>query len=159
MKSLVAYFSTKGNTKIVAEKINKIVNGDLFEIIPKEPYTDEDLDWTNKQSRSSIEMNDKNSRVEIQNKIDDISIYDTIYIGFPIWWYTAPHIINSFLEQYDLSNKTIIPFATSGSSNIGNSSNDLKESAQNAIVLEGKRFPVNVSDEELKEWINNLKRP
>ena len=153
MKSLVAYFSTKGNTKIVAEKINSIVDGDLFEIIPKEPYTDEDLDWTNKQSRSSIEMNDKSSRVEILNKVDDISIYDTIYIGFPIWWYTAPHIINSFLEQYDLSNKTIIPFATSGSSNIGNSSNDLKESANNAIVVEGKRFPVNVSIEELEEWI------
>ena len=153
MKSLVAYFSTKGNTKIVAEKINSIVDGDLFEIIPKAPYTDEDLDWTNKQSRSSIEMNDKGSRVEIQNRVDDMSIYDTIYIGFPIWWYTAPHIINSFLEQYDLSNKTIIPFATSGSSNIGNSSTDLKESANNATVLEGKRFPVTVSLEELKEWI------
>ena len=98
-------------------------------------------------------MNDKSSRVEIQNRVDDMSIYDTIYIGFPIWWYTAPHIINSFLEQYDLSNKTIIPFATSGSSNIGNSSNDLKGSANNATVLEGKRFPVNVSIEELEEWI------
>jgi len=157
MKSLVAYFSTKGNTKIVAEKINSLVDGDLFEIIPKDSYTDEDLDWTNKQSRSSIEMNDKNSRVEILNKVEDISKYDTLYIGFPIWWYTAPHIINSFLEQYDLSNKTIIPFATSGSSDIGNLSNDLKESANNAIVLEGKRFPVNVTEEELKEWIDNQK--
>ena len=157
MKILVAYFSTKGNTKIVAKKINSLVDGDLFEIIPKDAYTDEDLDWTNKQSRSSIEMNDKNSRVEILNKVEDISKYDTLYIGFPIWWYTAPHIINSFLEQYDLSNKTIIPFATSGSSDIGNSSDDLKESAIGANVLEGKRFPVNVSIEELKEMIKNQK--
>ena len=155
MKNLVAYFSTKGNTKIVAEKINKVVDGDLFEIIPRQPYTDEDLNYMNKQSRSTIEMEDKSSRVEILNKVDDISIYDTIYVGFPIWWYTAPHIINSFLEQYDLTGKTIIPFATSGSSDMGKSSNDLKESAKGANVLEGKRFPVNVTEEEIKEWINN----
>ncbi len=156
MGKLVAYFSTKGRTKAVAEKLAQVVNGDLFEIKPVDEYTDQDLDWTNKNSRSSIEMNDKSSRIEILNRLDNIDMYDTIYIGFPIWWYTAPHIINSFLESYDLTGKVIIPFATSGSSSIGNSAKDLEESAKGAKVLEGARFNNDVSVEELTSWVESI---
>ncbi|MFR5101085.1 MAG: flavodoxin, partial [Christensenellaceae bacterium] len=118
-KTLVAYFSASGVTARLAEKVAKVVNGDLYEIVPAKPYTAADLDWTNDKSRSSVEMKNKSFRPEISGKAENMSDYDTIYLGFPIWWYVAPTIVNTFLESYDLSGKTIIPFATSGSSGMG----------------------------------------
>lgn len=128
--TLVAYFSATGTTKRAAEQIAKEQNADLFEIEPVQPYTAEDLDWTNKQSRSSVEMNDKNSRPAIKDKPLDVSKYDTIYVGFPIWWYIAPTIVNTFLEKYPLDGKTVIPFATSGGSSITKSADNLKKDYQ-----------------------------
>ena len=109
MKQLVAYFSASGITKAVAEKLARIKEADLFEIIPQEMYTSDDLDWTNANSRSSIEMKDKSSRPKIISKVKNINEYDVIYLGFPIWWYQAPTIINTFLEMYDFNGQTIIP--------------------------------------------------
>lgn len=137
-KKLVAYFSASGVTKRAAKKLAQQEGANLFEIKPLHPYTAADLDWTNKRSRSSVEMNDKSSRVEIANKVEDIAQYDEIYLGFPIWWGVAPHIINSFLEQYDLSGKTISPFATSGGSGYGRSNQELQPSAPNAKFNPGK---------------------
>lgn len=156
MKKLVAYFSATGTTKKLASNLATAANADLFEIKPTVPYTDADLDWTNSNSRSTVEMKDVNSRPEIENKLDNIDDYDTIFVGFPIWWYVAPHIINSFLEQYDLSNKTIIPFATSGGSNMGETNRYLQNSCKGAKLLEGKRLPSNASVDELKTWIKSL---
>ena len=118
MTSLVAYFSASGITKSVAEKLAKVTNSDIYEIEPEVKYTSEDLDWTNPKSRTTIEMKEnKEFRPPIKNKVDNIDIYNTIFLGFPIWWYTAPTIVNSFLESYDLKDKKIIVFATSGSVN------------------------------------------
>jgi len=152
-KTLVTYFSASGNTEKVAKKLNSLVKGDLFEIVPKNPYTSSDLDWTNKNSRSSIEMNDKNFRPEISQKVKDIEQYDIIYVGFPIWWYVAP---NTFLESYDLTNKTIIPFATSGGSGMGNTNKELITSCKGATLKEGKRFSSNVSENELIAWLKTI---
>ena len=152
MKKIVAFFSATGTTKKLANNLSKALNCDLFEIKPKQPYTQEDLDWTNNLSRSSIEMKDPSSRPEIENKLENMSDYDTIFIGFPIWWYVAPTIINSFLEQYNLSGKKIVPFATSESSSMGNTNNALKNSCPGAILVEGKRFNSNASLDELKTW-------
>ena len=157
-KNLVAYFSCTGTTKGLAEKLVKVTGGDLFEIKPKEEYTASDLNWRDKSSRSSLEMNDKSSRPEILDKVDNMEEYDTVFLGFPIWWYTAPRIINTFLESYDFSNKKIIVFCTSGGSGLGNTISDLKPScSSDAKWLEGKRFPSNVSSSELEEWVNSLK--
>ena len=139
MKSLVAYFSASGVTKKAATDLAKAKDADLFEIEPKEKYSDEDLNWGNKQSRSSIEMNNKSFRPEIINKELDIDKYDTIYVGFPIWWYTAPTIINTFLETYKFKNAKIILFATSGGSRFCNSLKDLKPSVDSSCeIVEGK---------------------
>lgn len=137
-KKLVAYFSASGVTKRVAERLAKQEDADLFEIRPVQPYTDADLNWMDKKSRSSLEMNDKSSRVEIAEKVQNMDQYDEILIGFPIWWGVAPHIINSFLEQYDLSGKTITPFATSGGSGYGQSNKELEPSAPGAKFNPGK---------------------
>lgn len=115
-KKLTAYFSASGVTKRYAEKIAKATGADLFEIKPKVPYTNVDLDWRNSNSRSSVEMKDPDSRLEIAEKLADMEEYDTVFVGFPIWWYVAPTIIDTFLESYDFSGKTVIPFATSGGS-------------------------------------------
>ncbi len=156
-KSLVVYFSVTGTTKTLAEKLSKEADADLFEIKPVAPYTQEDLDWTNENSRSTVEMKkDKTIRPEIANKVENISQYDTIYIGFPIWWYIAPTIINSFLEQYDLKGKKIIPFATSGGSDMGDTNKELRPSCEGANLVEGRRFSENVPQSELREWINSL---
>ena len=139
MKSLVAYFSASGVTKKVANDLAKVKDADLFEIEPKEKYTSEDLDWTNKNSRSTIEMKNKSFRPEIVKKDLDIELYDTIYVGFPIWWYTAPTIVNTFLETYNFKNVKIILFATSGGSRFCNSLSDLKQSVDSSCeVVEGK---------------------
>lgn len=137
-KKLVAYFSASGVTKRAAEKLAKQEGADLFAIRPVQPYSQADLDWTNKKSRSTIEMQDKKSRVEIADKVKDMSQYDEIFLGFPIWWGVAPHIINSFLEQYDLTGKTISPFATSGGSGYGRSNNELEVSAPGAKFRPGR---------------------
>lgn len=159
MKStLVAYFSVTGTTKKLAEKLAKEAGADLFEIEPSNPYTKADLDWTNENSRSTIEMKkDKSIRPAISNKVENMAQYDVIYVGFPIWWYVAPTIINSFLEQYDLKGKKIIPFATSGGSGMGDTNKELQPSCVGSELLEGRRFSENASESELKDWIDSLK--
>ena len=156
-KKLVAFFSCTGTTKKVAENLSKAIGGDLYEIVPTKLYTNADLNWTDKTSRSSLEMNDKNSRPEIATKVSNMEDYDTIFIGFPIWWYVAPRIINTFLESYDFSGKKIIVFCTSGGSGLGNTVANLEQSiSSNTEIIEGKRFEANTSIEELKEWANKF---
>ena len=152
MKILVAYFSASGVTKRVAENLAKAVSGDLFEIVPKEIYTDEDLDWNDRNSRSSLEMKDLSSRPEIASTIDNLKDYQLVFIGFPIWWYREPTIIDTFLEQYDFSGIKIIPFATSGGSGMGSVKENIKALTKNAIVEAGKRLPSRATIEELKKW-------
>ncbi len=151
-KKLVAYFSASGVTAALAERLAESIGADLHEIVPEVKYTDADLNWMDKKSRSSIEMTDKSFRPAVANKVEDMNQYDTIYVGFPIWWYVAPTIINTFLEQYDLSGKTIVPFATSGSSQMGHTNAELKDSCKGANLVEGKRFLANASASELKNW-------
>ncbi len=155
MKKLVAYFSASGVTAKVAERLAKAIGADLFEIKPEVPYTDADLNWQNKHSRSSVEMNNPASRPEIAEKLDNMSDYDTIFVGFPIWWYIAPTIINTFIESYDLSGRTLIPFATSGGSGMGKTVEKLKALYPTVNFKEGK--VVNgMSAKALKEWANGL---
>lgn len=137
-RALVAYFSASGVTKKAAEKLAAAAGGDLFEIEPEVPYTSADLNWMDKKSRSSIEMRDKSSRPAIVKKPLDLSKYDSIFVGFPIWWYVAPAIINTFLESCDFSGKKIILFATSGGSGFGNTVRELQVSAPGAQIVEGK---------------------
>ena len=126
MKKLVAYFSASGVTAKLAERLAESIDADLYEIVPKTPYTHADLNWHDSRSRSSVEMKDPASRPEIDGTRDNMAEYDVIYLGFPIWWYTAPTIIHTFLESYDFSNKTIVPFATSGGSGFGKTIESLK---------------------------------
>lgn len=156
-KKLVAYFSASGVTAKLAKRLADAVDADIFEIKPEKPYTTADLDWTNKKSRSSVEMSDKSFRPAVAEKLDNIADYDTIYVGFPIWWYVAPTIINIFLEQYDLTGKTIIPFATSGSSRMGKTNSELAPSCKGAILKEGKRFEENTDEIELKKWADSIR--
>lgn len=151
---LITYFSASGGTKSEAERISKIVNGDLFEIEPKEKYTKEDLDWRNKQSRSSVEMQNKSFRPEIKEDNLDISNYDTILIGFPIWWGVAPTVVNTFIESKDFTGKNLIPFCTSGGSGMLYCENDLKKTYPNYNWKQGKRILGNETDEEIINWIN-----
>ena len=155
MKKLVAYFSASGVTKSVAERLAKAAGADLFEIKPKTPYTRADLDWTNKSSRSSIEMKNPASRPEIAQKLSNMDEYDTVLIGFPIWWYVAPTIIDTFLESYDFFGKTMIPFATSGGSGMGKTLEVLKSLCPTANWKAGK-IVNHISDQELKNWINKI---
>ena len=152
-KILVAYFSATGNTKSVAEKLASTLNADLFEIVPEQLYTSEDLNWHNDQSRSSVEMGDRSSRPGITSKIDDISQYKMVFVGSPIWWGREPSIMDTFIESYDFAGKTVIPFVTSGSSDIGDYGANLQSLTPDAKVLTGKRFPIDVSAEELKIWV------
>ena len=151
-KTLVAYFSATGTTAEVAQKLATAINADLFEIKPEQPYTSDDLNWQNNQSRTSIEMGDKNSRPAIASKIEDISQYNIVFVGSPIWWGREPSIMDTFIESYDFAGKTVIPFVTSGSSGIGDYGANLQALAPDAKVLIGKRFPADVSGEELKTW-------
>ena len=152
-KILVSFFSASGVTRGVANKIANLVGGDLFEIEPKVKYTDEDLDWNNQESRSSIEMNNLGSRPEVKNKISNLEDYDTILIGFPIWWDLAPRIINTFMEENNLENKKIYVFATSGSSSVENSFNTLKHTYSNLNFISAKRLSSSVSDSDITNWI------
>ncbi len=147
MSKLVAYFSASGNTASLANKLAAAAGADICEIRPAVPYTKDDLNWMNKQSRSSVEMSDKSSRPEIADINVDIAKYDTVYIGFPVWWYIAPTIINTFLESADFSGKKIILFATSGGSGFGKTVENLRASAPGAIITEGR---VNPSDADIK---------
>ena len=156
-KTLVAYFSTRGVTKGVAEKLAQATDADLYEIKPAVPYTDDDLNWMDKNARSTIEMQSNNSRPEIIKDDPHIENYNTIYLGFPIWWYLAPTIVNTFLEAYDFSHKKIILFATSGGSGLGKTLAYLRLSvADSAKMIEGKLLNKNCTVEELKEWVKTL---
>lgn len=143
----MTYFSASGNTAKLAEKLADIAGADLYEIKPAVPYTSDDLNWQDKNSRSSIEMRDRSSRPALADTNANIADYDTVFVGFPIWWYVAPTIINTFLESYDFSGKKIILFATSGSSGFGKAAESLQPSAPNAKIIEGK---VNPSDKDIK---------
>ena len=155
-KPLVAYFSTSGVTEKTAETLAKTINADLFEIEPETPYTAADLDWTDKNSRSTVEMNDLSSRPAIKSKLDDMGDYDVVFVGFPIWWYVAPTIINTFLESYDFKGKTVVPFATSGGSGMGKTAEVLRKLNTGAKILDGK--VLNGYDAAaMKKWVESLK--
>ena len=159
--TLVAYFSASEAhiTAQVAKTLAEACDADLFEIVPEQVYTAEELDWRNEQSRSTIEMKDSTARPAVASKVENMAQYNTIYVGFPIWWYTAPRIINTFLEQYDLTGKTIIPFATSGGSDMGKSGEDLQKASAPAAnwILPGKVLNGNPPVDSLKTWIATLK--
>ena len=156
-RKLVAYLSASGVTAKVAETLSEAIGADLYEIEPKVPYTKADLDWMDKQSRSTIEMNDPASRPAIAGMRDNMADYDTVFVGFPVWWYVAPTIINIFLESYDLTGKTIIPFATSGGSGMGKTNEKLQPSCPNSKLIEGRVFKKSVSKSELAAWVDGLK--
>ena len=151
-KKLVAYFSASGTTAKVAENLAKAAGADLYEIKPAVPYTKDDLNWMNKQSRSSVEMRDKSSRPELADTDANIAAYDTIFIGFPIWWYIAPTIINTFLEAYDFSGKKIVLFATSGGSGFGKAVDNLQPSAPDAKIIAGEILNGNPNEKKLKNF-------
>ena len=155
-KMLVAYFSASGVTAKAAWKLSEAAGADLYEIKPEVPYSSADLDWTNKKSRSSVEMNDPASRPAITGKLEDMEQYDVVFVGFPIWWYVAPTIINTFLESYDFSGKTVVPFATSGGSGMGKTNERLAPSCPGATLLKGKMLNGSLSQEELKAWVQSL---
>ena len=156
-KKLVAYFSASGVTEKVAKDLAEAAGADLYEIKPAEPYSKEDLNWNNRESRSSLEMNSKVSRPPLADKDAGIEKYDVIYLGFPIWWYTAPRIINTFLESYDFSGRQIILFATSGGSGFGKTKDDLKVSiSKQATIMEGGLLNGKQTKESLKSWVEHL---
>ncbi|MBQ5312611.1 MAG: flavodoxin [Oscillospiraceae bacterium] len=156
-KKLVTYFSASGVTKAVAEKLAQTLGSDIFEIAPKVLYTAADLDWRDKTSRSTVEMNNLSYRPEMAEGDVDISAYDTVYVGFPIWWYIAPTIINTFLEKYDWNGKKIVLFATSGGSGWGKTVEKLEDSCKGAEIVEGKIVgPTGVTAEELLNWAESL---
>ncbi len=154
-RKLVACFSASGTTKKAAERLAKAADADLFEIKPVIPYTSADLNWMDKTSRSSVEMNDPDSRPEIAETLPNMADYDTVFIGFPTWWYVAPHIINTFVESYDLSCKTPAPFATSGGSGMGRTVDELKKLCPNADWKAGKMVN-GLSDKALEDWANAI---
>ena len=153
MKVLVCYFSASGITKRVAENLAYSIDADLFEIEPVEKYTKEDLDWMDKNSRTTIEMKDKSSRPAISKKVSNLNDYDTVILGFPVWWYTVPTIINTFIEENDLSGKKIYIFVTSGGSSFGGCLRDLKNTYPNLNFVNGNKFTGNESDKRYKSWI------
>lgn len=151
-KVLVAYFSASGTTAKLAKNLAQAVQADLHEIQPETPYTSGDLNWMDKKSRSSVEMKDKAFRPAIANRVDGMEEYDKVFVAFPIWWYVAPTIINTFLEQYDLKGKTIIPLATSGGSGMGNTNRELAPSCPGAVLKEGKVFSASTDKDSLAAW-------
>ena len=156
MKTLVAYFSASGSTRKLAKNLAEVLGADTYEIKPETPYKGADLNWNNSQSRSSVDMADKNSRPALAESAD-VAAYDTIFLGFPIWWYVAPHIVNSFLESGDFSGKTIVVFATSGGSGFGNTLAELKTSCADSVTwIEGKVFRGHVDKDSLSAWVKTL---
>ena len=156
-KALVAYFSASGITAKAAKMLAKAAEADLYEIKPAVPYTRSDLNWMDKNSRSSVEMQNKSSRPALADTDAKIESYDVIFLGFPIWWYVAPTIINTFLESYDFTGKTIVLFATSGGSGLGQSAEGLQNSAPSAKILDGRMLNGRLNEAELKNWIKTLK--
>ena len=155
-KTLVAYFSASGETAKLAKTIAEVTGSDLFEIKPEVAYTSADLNWNDKRSRSTVEMNDESSRPAIADEVADMEQYDTVFVGFPIWWYQAPRIIETFLESYDFSGKTVIPFATSGGSGMGKTAEILKASCPGAAVDTGKRLSSRESAASVRKWVESL---
>ena len=155
-KKLVAYFSATGTTEQVAKRLAEAIQADVFEIQPAEKYSAPDLDWNDKQSRSTKEMHDKSYRPAIAKKVESMEQYDVLYLGFPIWWFVAPTIINTFLEGYDLSGKTIVPFATSLGCDMGRTNEELLPSCDGAKLLFGKVLEADASVEELRTWANEI---
>lgn len=155
-KVLVAYFSATGTTKGVAQQIADGLSCDLYEITPQDPYTDADLNYSDTSSRTTSEMNDENARPAISGAVSNMAQYDVVFLGYPIWWGEAPRIISTFLESYDFTGKTIVPFCTSGSSGISSSVSSLKPLTSGATWLEGQRFGGGVSDETVTEWVRSL---
>lgn len=156
MNALFAYFSATGTTAKAAKALAKAVGGDLYEIKPAVPYTSADLDWTNKSSRSSLEMKDANSRPALADTNAPVAGHDVIFLGFPVWWYVAPTILNTFLEAYDFRGKTIVLFATSGSSGLGKSAAGLRPSAPGAKIVDGRMLNGSLNEAELKSWAEGL---
>lgn len=156
-KVLVAYFSPTETTKKVAQEIAELEEADLFEIVPEQPYTAADLDWRDTMSRSTVEMNDPNARPAMVGKVENMEAYDTVFIGFPIWWGREPSVVDTFLDAHDLAGKVIIPFCTSGGSGMGNTSERINNlTGRKAKVLEGKRYGGTVSMKDLKIWMEDL---
>lgn len=154
-KKLVAYFSASGVTKKAAQRLAEAADADLYEIKPETPYTPQDLDWMDKESRSSVEMKDPSSRPAIEGKVQNMEDYSIVFLGFPIWWYTAPTIIKTFLESYDFAGKRIILFATSGGSGLGKTDRDLLEVCSEADIRNGKLLN-GLSEKEVKRWVETL---
>lgn len=154
-KRLVAYFSASGTTKKAAEMIASAADADMYEIMPKQPYSKADLNWMDKKSRTSVEMSDKKFRPEISDTEVPVDQYDEILLGFPIWWYVAPTIINTFLETYNFSGKKIVLFATSGGSGFGNTVSELKPSAPDTVIIEGNVFH-KATKREIAEWVRSI---
>lgn len=155
-KVLVAYFSATGHTKTIAEYLQATLDADLYEIVPQEPYTDADLDWMDKKSRSTVEMNDPSSRPAIADKVEHMEQYDTVYVGFPIWWYVAPTIINTFLESYDFSGKTVIPFATSGGSGMGKTEAVLHALCPDSVNWKSGKMLNGYDRAQMEAWVRTL---
>ena len=156
MRQLVAYFSASGTTRKVAEKLAKAIGADIFEIKPEVPYTKADLNWLSKKSRSSVEMSDTSCRPAIAESIDNMADYDTVFVGFPVWWYREPSIIDTFMESYDFTGKTVVPFCTSGGSGLGESGANMQALAPGAKLGIGERFKGRVSEEELAAWASTF---
>jgi len=156
-KVLVAYFSATGTTKTLAEYAADAMGADLYEIVPEEPYTDDDLNYSDHNTRATAEQNDKNARPAISGSVENMEQYELVFLGFPIWWGEEPRIMDTFVEAYDFSGKTIVPFCTSGSSGIGSSGRNMQSlSAGDATWLDGVRLSASASREDMVEWINGL---
>ena len=156
VRTLVAYFSATNTTEGVAQHIAEGLNADLYEIVPEDPYTDADLDYNDDNSRSTVEMNDPDVRPEISGSVENMEQYDVVFIGYPIWWGEAPRIVSIFVERYDFSGKTIVPFCTSGGSGIGDSAENLQQLTDGAEWLDGQRLNGSDSQDAIMEWVNGL---
>ena len=156
MISLVAYFSATGTTARAATRLAQAIGADLFEIVPERPYSAADLNWSDKSSRSSVEMADESCRPAIASLVDNMDDYDTVYVGFPVWWYVEPRIVDTFLEAHDLAGKTVVPFATSGGSGLGRAPQRMAELAPGARVAEGRMLNGNPGLDELRDWTASL---
>ena len=157
-KTLIAYFSASGETAKLAKTLSAVTGGDLFEIRPETAYTSADLNWMDKKSRSTLEMKDEHSRPAIAGRVEDMAQYGTVFVGFPIWWYQAPRIIETFLESYDFTGKTVIPFATSGGSGMGKTVDILRAVCPAANILPGKRMSARESAEAVRAWLETLRK-
>ena len=155
-KVLVAYFSATGTTKGVAEHIANGLNADIYEIVPEDPYTDADFNYNDNNSRTTIEMNDPNARPAISGSVENMEQYDIIFVGYTIWWGEAPRIVSTFMESYDFSGKTIVPFCTSGGSGIGSSASNLERLTSGATWLDGRRLNGSDSQDTVMEWVNSI---